>query len=167
MNRLALALIFGLSATGAPALAGERNHNGQSNTGTVNQAPIGGVNHNTQVNNSSISEYSFGPGINCPTAGLAFSSSYAGAGDGFDGYSASVSYVMPLGGDIGSACKELALEITKQRQLDTKLTMIKQCASFASSGIQLDTTEFPEFEQCKGVRINGLSAVSSLSGFEQ
>ncbi len=171
MNRFALALLFGLTC--APAHAGVHGSaqqnaiNHQNNSGTVNQAPIGGVNHNTQINNNSISEYSFGPGINCPTAGLAFSGAYAGAGDGFSGYSASVSYVMPIGGDIGRACKELAIEITKQRQLDTKLTMIKQCAAFSQAGVVLDVNEFPEFEACKGVRVNGSSSAVNLSGFEQ
>ncbi|QNJ25914.1 hypothetical protein SynSYN20_01587 [Synechococcus sp. SYN20] len=164
MHRFALPLLLGLSAIGAPAFAGgsaqQNSVNNQNNSGMVNQSPIGGVNHNTQINNNSISEYSFGPGINCPTPGLAFSSSYAGGSGGFDGYSASVSYVMPLGGSIGRACKELAVEIARQRQLDTQVTMIHQCAGFAAQGIQIDVASFPEFSVCSAVQVNGNSAVN-------
>lgn len=168
MNRLALSLFLGFSALGAPAFAGhgvqgvaqQNANNHQNNSGHINQAPVGGINHNTQINNNSISEYSFGPGINCPTPGLAFSSSYAGASGGFDGYSASISYVMPLGGDIGAACRDLAVEIARQRQLDTQVTMIHQCASFAAQGVQIDVAAFPEFEACRAIRVNGASAVN-------
>lgn len=161
MNRFALSLVLGLSTVASPALADTQQNttNSQSNSGTVSQSPVGGINHNTQVNNNSISEYSFGPGISCPTPGLAFSSSYAGADGGFNGYSASVSFVMPLGGDIGTACRDLAVEIARQRQLDTKATMIQQCASMATKGIQIDVAQFPEFAVCSAVKVNGVSAV--------
>ncbi len=169
MNRIALSLMLGLSAFSSPAFAHkgvqgsaqQNSINHQNNSGQVTQSPIGGVNHNTQINNSSISEFSFGPGINCPTAGIAVSSSYAGGSGGFDGYSASVSYVMPLGGSIGRACKELAQEITRQRQLDTQVTMIQQCATFAAQGIQIDVESFPEFSVCNAVQVNGTSAVTN------
>ena len=163
MKRLALPLLLTLTALGAPAFAGsaqQNSVNNQNNSGQVNQSPVGGVNHNTQINNNSISEYSFGPGINCPTPGLALSASYAGGSGGFDGYSTSISYVMPLGGAIGDACRELAIEIAKQRQLDTQVTMINQCAIFAAQGVQIDVSAFPEFEACRAVQVNGASAVN-------
>ena len=67
---------------------------------------------------------------------------------------------MPLGGAIGDACRELAIEIAKQRQLDTQVTMINQCAIFAAQGVQIDVSAFPEFEACRAVQVNGASAVN-------
>ena len=69
-------------------------------------------------------------------------------------------FTTPLGGEIGRQCKELVKEITKQRQLDTKVAMIQQCAKFAREGVQLDPIQFPEFAVCSAVTVNGQSAVN-------
>jgi len=132
--------------------------NTQSNSGTVNLAPMGGSNSNYQINSVSNSQYQFGPGISCPTPELAFGA-FGGSNSAFDSdysngsnnYGATVMFTTPLGGDVGRACKELVQEITEQRQLDTDYTMIKKCAELAKEGIKVDTKQFPAFAVCSAV----------------
>ena len=140
--------------------------NNQSNSGTVIQNPSGGSQTNINQNNAFSSTYSFGPGISCPTPSLAANLSYGG-GDAWGGgyssgsgsYGASLSYIHPIGGSIGNACEGLVTEITRQRQLDTDVNLIKVCADMAANNIQIDLKAFPEFEVCKSVHANGRTAV--------
>ena len=60
---------------------------------------------------------------------------------------------MPLGGEIGQSCKEHVQEITKQRQLDTAVNMVKVCADFARQGIVVDTEAMPEFAVCSAIKV--------------
>jgi selenophosphate synthase len=141
--------------------------NNQNNSGTVNLAPMGGSNSNYQINSVSNSQFQFGHGVSCPTPEIgigvfggsnsSFDSSY---NNGSNNYGATVMLTTPIGGDIGRHCEKLVSEITKQRQLDTKVSMIHQCAEFARSGVKLDTTQFPEFAVCSAVTVAGRSAVS-------
>ena len=140
--------------------------NNQSNSGTVIQNPSGGSQTNINQNNAFSSTYSFGPGISCPTPSLAANLNYGG-GDAWGGgyssgsgsYGASLSYIHPLGGSIGNACKGLVTEITRQRQLDTDVNLIKVCADMAANNIQIDLKAFPEFKVCESVHANGRTAV--------
>lgn len=172
IRKLALAALFSIFC--APALASDQStvvssnnaQNTQSNSGTVNLAPMGGSNSNYQINSVSNSQHSFGPGISCPTPEIgvgAFggnNNSYGGGySNGANNYGATVMFTTPLGGEVSRACRELASEITRQRQLDTDLTMIQKCANLATSGITIDTRRFPEFEVCSAVSVNGRTAV--------
>ena len=162
-------------AAPSAALAGSANSvssnqgiNNQSNSGTVIQNPSGGSQTNINQNNAYSSTYSFGPGISCPTPSIAASAFGAGGsawGGGHDSgsgsYGASISYIHPLGGDVGKACKELVQEIALQRQLDTKVNLIKVCAHLAQSNITVDVETFPEFEACSAVSAGGKVAVST------
>jgi hypothetical protein len=140
--------------------------NNQSNSGTVIQNPSGGSQTNINQNNAFSSTYSFGPGISCPTPSLAANLNYGG-GDAWGGgyssgsgsYGASLSYIHPLGGSIGNACEGLVTEITRQRQLDTDVNLIKVCADMAANNIQIDLKAFPEFKVCESVHANGRTAV--------
>ena len=140
--------------------------NNQSNSGTVIQNPSGGSQTNINQNNAFSSTYSFGPGISCPTPSLAANLNYGG-GDAWGGgyssgsgsYGASLSYIHPLGGSIGDACKGLVTEITRQRQLDTDVNLIKVCADMAANGIKIDLKDFPEFKVCESVQAGGRTAV--------
>ena len=141
--------------------------NNQNNSGTVNLAPMGGSNSNYQINSVSNSQHSFGPGISCPTPELgvgvfggsnsSFDSNYS---NGANNYGATVMFTTPLGGDVGEYCRELAREISRQRRLDTEVTMIQQCAQFARSGVIIDAEVFPEFAVCSAITVDGRSAVS-------
>ena len=167
--------------SGAPALADgaqfsrelsgtqlQQSVNNQTNSGSVNLAPMGGSNANYQINSVSNSQYGFAPGIQCPTPELAFGG-FGGQTNGWGntGYNTSgnnvggtVMLTMPIGGgDIAKSCRTLAAEIARQRVLDTELTMIKQCATLAQSGVQLDVSKFPEFEKCDGVMVDGKQVV--------
>ena len=141
--------------------------NNQNNNGTVNLAPMGGSNSNYQINSVSNSQHQFGPGISCPTPELGIGV-FGGANSASDGsfsnsannYGATVMFTTPIGGDVGRYCKELAQEITRQRQLDTEVTMIQKCAEFARAGVTIDTEKFPQFAVCSGITVNGRSAVN-------
>ena len=147
--------------------------NVQTNSGAVNLAPMGGSNANYQINSVSNSEYGFAPGIKCPTPELAFGV-FGGQTNGWGntGYNTSGNNVggtamvtMPIGGgNIAKSCRTLAAEIARQRVLDTELQMIKQCATLAQSGVQLDLAKFPEFEKCDGVMVEGKKVVLFDSG---
>lgn len=176
-------LLIGLAAVMAlapnSAIAGSRGlaasqsaTNHQNNSGSVVLNPSGGTQVNNNVNNAYSSTYSFGPGISCPTPSLAFSAFGGGSEASSSGYSSdgvsyggSVSFIMPIGGDVGDACSKLAAEITLQRQLDTKVNLIKVCANLAQSGITVDVARFPEFEACSAVTANGKTAVTTTPVF--
>ena len=142
--------------------------NTQTNSGSVNLAPMGGSNANYQINSVSNSQFGFGPGIQCPTPELAIGAS-SGQSNGWGGtpyYTSGNSlgvtamFTMPIGGRTAEYCKNLVKEIALQRKLDTKINMIKQCAALAGAGIQLDVEKFPEFKLCAGVTVaSGKSAI--------
>ena len=158
-----LGMVAPASAAGFDADAQVQNStNSQQNSGSVTLAPSGGTQVNNNVNNAYSSTYSFGPGINCPTPSFAVNA-FGGLGESGSqqstSYGGSISYIMPIGGDIGNACRDHVKEITKQRQLDTKVNMINVCARFAQQGVTIDTAQFPEFKVCEGVTVAGRQAV--------
>ena len=155
-------------ANGANGVVSSNNaQNNQNNSGTVNLAPMGGSNSNYQINSVSNSQHNFGPGISCPTPELGIGV-FGGSNSSFDSdynngannYGATVMFTTPLGGDIGKYCKQLAREIARQRQLDTEVTMIQQCAQFARAGVTIDTSKFPDFAVCSAITVDGRTAVS-------
>lgn len=148
------------SPLGGALSASQNATNNQNNTGSVIQAPSGGSQTNINQNNAYSSTYGFGGGISCPTGSFVTSAFGAGSGSSsgsFDStgnsYGASVSYIHPIGGSIGRACRELAEEVARQRVLDTQVNLIKVCATFARDGIIIDTKRFPELADCEGVTI--------------
>lgn len=172
-NIAKLALAAGVLMTGtAPAMAQSANlsssasnssQNVQSNSGSVNLAPMGGSNANYQINSVSNSQFGFAPGIQCPTPELAVgafggqtngwgNSGYNTAGNNVGG---TIMFTMPIGGDTAEYCKQLAREIAKQRRLDTEVNMIKQCAQLANANIQIDVEKFPDFAVCSAVTVAG------------
>ncbi len=150
------------------ANANNSAQNTQSNSGSVNLAPMGGSNANYQINSVSNSQFGFAPGIQCPTPEFAIGG-FGGQSNGWGnaGYNTAgnnlggtVMFTMPIGGDTAEYCKELAREISKQRRLDTEVNMIRQCAQLANSGITIDVEQFPDFALCAGVRgVNGNTAL--------
>ena len=167
----ALLSIFSIVSSSTGALANTVNssaQNTQSNSGTVNLAPMGGSNSNYQINSVSNSQHEFGPGISCPTPELgigAFGGNDNAYGGGYTNgatnFGATVMFTTPLGGDVGKACRELVQEITRQRQLDTSAGLIRQCADFARNGVTIDIEQFPEFSVCSAVQVNGRTAVAT------
>lgn len=144
--------------------------NTQSNSGSVNLAPSGGSNANYQINSISNSQFGFAPGITCPTPELAFGA-FGGQTNGWGntGYNTSgnnlggtVMFTLPIGGDTREYCKQLAKQIALQRELDTDLNMIRQCAVLAREQIQVDLKTFPNFSRCKGVMVNGTPALAEI-----
>lgn len=162
------ALVVAPAAATAQSTNSVSSANNQQNSGSVVLNPSGGTQVNNNVNNAYSSTYSFGPGISCPTTSLAInaygggSDAYGGgSGSGSNSYGGSVSLIVPLGEEIGTACRELAQEITRQRQLDTDVNMIKVCANLAQSGIVVDVSRFPQFEVCSAVSSGGKTAVTT------
>ena len=171
--------VTGVLASGAPAMANgtsgqlsgtqlQQSVNNQTNSGSVNLAPMGGSNANYQINSVSNSQFGFAPGIQCPTPELAVGA-FGGQTNGWGntGYNTAgnnvggtIMFTMPIGGDTAAYCKQLAKEIARQRRLDTEINMIKQCAMLANSGIKVDVKQFPDFALCSGVRgENGSTAL--------
>ena len=180
-NNITKILAIGaVTLTGSPAMAnglggslGVTNANAaqntQTNSGSVNLAPMGGSNANYQINSVSNSQYGFAPGITCPTPELAFGA-FGGQTNGWgnSGFNNSgnnvggtIMFTMPIGGDTGKYCKQLAQQIALQRELDTDLNMIKQCAVIARENIQVDLEAFPNFERCSGVMVDGKVAINN------
>ena len=142
------------------------NQTYQTNSGAVNLSPMGGSNANYQINSVSNSEFGFAPGISCPTPELAFGAftgqtngwggSYSNSGNNIGG---TVMLTMPIGGDTREYCKQLAQQIALQRELDTDLNMIRQCALLAKEKIQVNLEQFPNFDRCAGVMVDGTVAI--------
>ena len=172
-----VAALAAVVLSGAPAMAQDARFNAnannsaqntQSNSGSVNLAPMGGSNANYQINSVSNSQFGFAPGIQCPTPEFAVGG-FGGQSNGWGntGYNTTgnnlggtIMFTMPIGGDTAEYCKELAREIAKQRRLDTEVNMIRQCAQLANSGITIDVEQFPDFALCAGVRgVNGNTAL--------
>ena len=135
--------------------ASQSANNSQHNSGSVTLAPSGGTQVNNNVNNAYSSTYSFGVGINCPTPSFAVNAFGGGSAMSSDtvNYGGSISYIMPIGGEVGKACKEHVKEITKQRRLDTQVNLVRVCADFARRGITIDTEAMPEFAICSAISV--------------
>ncbi len=156
----ALAVPVAASPLGSALSASQNATNNQNNTGSVIQAPSGGSQTNINQNNAYSSTYGFGGGISCPTGSFVASAFGAGSGSSsgsFDStgnsHGASFSYIHPIGGSVGRACRELVQEVARQRVLDTQVTLIRVCAGFARDGIVIDTERFPQLADCEGVTV--------------
>lgn len=148
----------GQPSIGVSAVAPNQAVNSQQSSGVVNQSPMGGIFHNTQMNNGQDTSLGFGPGIHCRGPNLSFglSGSHAGThGYNSSAFGGAVSLSIPLGNAADRACKQLAAEIVRQRQLDTALTLVKQCSEFARLGIRVDYTrpQFAHLADCDGITI--------------
>lgn len=102
--------------------------------------------NNNLMNLSGSGQYGYGPGIYCQGpvfAASATGSAFDGRDSGTNSFAASASIVIPLDGRAQRNCNDLAREIVNQRQLDTQLTLINQCITWAQAGVTL-TEEAPE-----------------------
>lgn len=120
--------------------------NNQVNTGSVSQAPIGGINQNTQINYQGANDVGFGGGIICRTPALYVAGYGSGTnGSGYDAgaFGAVAGINIPLG-QANSNCLELSREVLVQRQLDTCLTLLK-------AGFDFDAAVWPELKRCRGL----------------
>ena len=173
LTTLAAASLFspGAALADQGLAASQAATNNQNNASSVVLNPSGGTQVNNNVNNAYSSTYSFGPGISCPTPSLAFSA-FGGASDawsagtGSNGSSlgASVSYIMPLGGETGESCRTLVAEIARQRVLDTQVNMIRVCSELARQQVTVSVSDFPQFEVCRSVTVAGRQAVQLNTG---
>lgn len=169
--RLLASLLISSPALASPNLPGinavstNQAVNTQSAIGSVNQAPVGGINNNSQINNSQATDYGFAPGIYCRGSNFAIGGYGSGAnsnGYGSNDYGIIALLNIPLGGNIADNCKTLAREIAKQRQLDTAYTMIKVCSSLKKDNISLNYEVFPDFKICESVNISSKTTIPDL-----
>jgi hypothetical protein len=182
MQRIAGSLLTALlllSSAGA-ALADPTTMVLPSNQQTVDpqsSANAQSANVNTQINTTNLGLNSFAPGVSCAGPQLAINgytqglnnsvnSSFVGAGGtqlvntsgttGSTGLSAnglSIGYVTPVSLKSTRECQALAHEITRQRQLDTQITLIGKCLEYQKAGVLLDPAVFPEFRICQAVKV--------------
>lgn len=152
----------GQPSIGVSAVAPNQAVNSQQSSGVVNQSPMGGIFHNTQMNNGQDTSLGFGPGIHCrgPNLSIGLSGSHAGThGYNSSAFGGAVSLSIPLGNAADRACKQLAAEIVRQRQTDTALTLVKQCAELVKLNISFDDT-VPEFAMLKPCQRVNLTTVT-------
>ena len=153
----------GVSAD-STSVSSNQAQNVQNALGTVNQAPIGGINNNTQYNNSQDTDYGFAPGVYCRGPNLSIggygakadADTYASpynVGSNATNFGGFVGFNIPLGNSISESCKTLAAEIAKQRQLDTSYNMIKICANLKRDNVAINYETFPEFRVCDSVAL--------------
>lgn len=147
------------------ANATNQAQNQQTASGSV--YATGGSQVNVQQNNQNANDYGFAPGVFCRTTtfniGFFGSANNGSASFGLSSsaanYGAVMGFSVPIGGQIGNSCEELAAEIVKQRQLDTSLNFIRQCAVLKKEKINFDPAVFPEFSKCDGVKLDLASSV--------
>ena len=152
------------NAANSTSVSSNQAQNVQNALGTVNQAPIGGINNNTQYNNSQDTDYGFAPGVYCRGPNLSIggygaradADTYASpynVGSESTNFGGFVGFNIPLGNSIAERCKTLAAEIAKQRQLDTDYNMIKICANLKRENVAINYETFPQFEVCDSVAL--------------
>lgn len=139
----------------------------QTNSSTVtnNTSPSassttsGGTSINYQTNSSFSNDVGFGPGIICRTPSFNINSSVANSdaenfsalgssGTRGDQVSASMGIVIPFGSSVHDSCKDLAKQISVDKQISSQLSMIRACASLEKEGISVDPNKFPLLSKC-------------------
>ena len=139
----------------------------QTNSSTVtnNTSPSassttsGGTSINYQTNSSFSNDLGFGPGIICRTPSFNINSSVANSdaenfsalgssGTRGDQVSASMGIVIPFGSRVHDSCKDLANQISVDKQISSQLSMIRACASLDKDGIIVDPNKFPLLSKC-------------------
>ena len=165
-------LVFAVAAllAVAPALADTTStttvnpSNNLSVNPTTNQAATTS-NVSTQINNQNLGANSYGNGITCQSAQIAFGGYGArqSSGVGFANADSglSVQYLAPVGRDATKSCAALAHEVLKARQLDNSFTTIEKCVEFARSGVVLDPAVYPELSHaCAGIHVTSALPVA-------
>ena len=141
--------------------------NSQTNSSTVtnNTSPSassttsGGTSINYQTNSSFSNDLGFGPGIICRTPSFNINSSVANSdstnfsalgdsGTRGDQISASMGIVIPFGSGTMDSCKDLAKQISVDKQISSQLSMIRACASLQKERIKVDPEKFPLLSKC-------------------
>ncbi len=139
----------------------------QTNSSTVtnNTSPSassttsGGTSINYQTNSSFSNDLGFGPGIICRTPSFNINSSVANSdstnfsalgdsGTRGDQISASMGIVIPFGSGTINSCRDLAKQISVDKQISSQLSMIRACASLNKEGIEVDPIKFPLLSKC-------------------
>ena len=65
-----------------------------------------------------------------------------------DQVSASMGIVIPFGSNVHDSCKNLAKQISVDKQISSQLSMIRACASLDKEGIAVDPIKFPLLSKC-------------------
>ena len=156
-----LILFFGFLNVFSPKVYAQTN----SSTVTNNTSPSatsttsGGTSINYQTNSSFSNDIGFGPGIICRTPSFNINSSIANSdaenfsalgssGTTGDQVSASMGIVIPFGSGVNDSCRDLANQISVDKQISSQLSMIRACASLDKEGIIVDPNKFPLLSKC-------------------
>jgi hypothetical protein len=134
--------------------------NNANPSAAVSTNTTGGTNINYQTNNQWSNEMGFAPGVFCRTPTF-----YIGGGTGQNlgntmdtlnngsyqysqNYNANIGILMPFGSTIVRDCKRLAVQIARDREISSDLSMIRACAALDSEGIIVDSKKFPTLARC-------------------
>ena len=141
------------------------NDNSLGNTGVVNQTAV--------YNLGQSATYGF-RGIVCPRPSFVLSGS--ANGNSFDGntsnsYALSGAIIVPLGGQVGSNCRDFSTTLLEREQaelakfqIQSAAETVKLCADMISSGIQVDPEIYPALaRQCSAVRLVSQGRTSSTN----
>jgi hypothetical protein len=134
--------------------------NNANPSAAVSTNTTGGTNINYQTNNQWSNEMGFAPGVFCRTPTF-----YIGGGTGQNlgntmdtlnngsyqysqNYNANIGILMPFGSTIVRDCKRIAVQIARDREISSDLSMIRACAALDSEGIIVDSKKFPTLARC-------------------
>lgn len=139
----------------APNISSSNSNNAGANSqtesnGILNQS---GELSNYQINNNSIGEYGFSPGVHAPVPTINVTS-YSHSGS--NGVAATLT--IPLGGAVGRQHRKLIDSRIKRIDLDnqaiaiqSELELAQACAKIAASNAVIDFSQFPLLARCRYV----------------
>lgn len=145
------------------------NSLGNSATGVVNQTAV--------YNLGQSATYGF-RGIVCPRPSFVLSGSANGNtfdGESSNSYALSGAIIVPLGGQVGSNCRDFSTTLLEREQaelakfqIQSSAETVKLCADMISSGIQVDPEVYPVLaRQCSAVRLVSQGRASSTNEARQ
>lgn len=128
--------------------------NDQNNAAAINQTGIYNIGDSATYKLQGLG----GRQVVCPRPSLIIGAGYNSSnglnfGDN-SSYAVNVSFIVPLGGEIGKTCERMAHTIARKTQYDLEIINARSCAELLNAGIDLNPEKFPTlFDVCEGVSL--------------
>ena len=128
--------------------------NDQNNAAAINQTGIYNIGDAATYKIQGLG----GRNVVCPKSSFIVGTGYNSAeGINFgenSSYALNASFIVPLGGELGSTCEEMGKTIARKTQYDLEIINARSCAELISAGINLNSDNFPTLSKvCSGVSI--------------